>query len=648
MLNKLLISSFGKFNNTNIKLYNGFNIIIGDNEAGKSTIHRFIKSMFYGFAKPETSRIIIDQTEYMKYKPWFNDSYHGSMEIIYNNEKYLIYHNFYTNVFEVRNLSNSTEVDLASSDTRDIGNYFLNMNSIVFDRLLNIQLINLQNYNGNNELLKDYLLNNYYGNLKDLSISKTVSKLNNELDRIGTDRISNKEMGIINKKIDALNQKQSVLYSSIRALDDLRVKRINIINEKKKLDRIYFYSKKLYDYSISNSKTNEIKSKSKSHYISKPQDELDLDEYNYLLEIENYLLEAISYKKDILEVVKPSKNNSFHYLKTIFLVVINIVILFSKLSLFHKSLAFLLLNLTVIGLLFYNRKHEKTKSDESTMETENEIDALNTEIARLEKEKHDILHKRNVESIKDYFNHLNAKLSSEIDSNINMKSQEQIVELNFTPLVELDLFTKEKYDLVTQNLAENKQNLSKIEFEIENLENSLKSIRRYNEQLKELHIEKRNIEEEIIINKSILDAIRFASSEFSKKINSSISDEAGNILSFLTDNKYTKLIMDEDLLPLVYDNKLNNFVQIESLSTGTIQTVYLALSIALNISRNTDFKHPLILDEVTNHLDYDRREQVLKYLGLISENTQVIYFSNSNSDIDILKDLNYDYNIIRI
>ncbi|WP_425540185.1 ATP-binding protein [Microaceticoccus formicicus] len=648
MLNKLLISSFGKFNNTNIKLSDGLNIIIGDNEAGKSTIHRFIKSMFYGFAKPETSRIIIDQLEHIKYKPWFNDSYHGSMEVLYNNEKYLIYHNFNTNIFEIRNLSNGTEVDLASSDTRDIGNYFLNMNSIVFDRLLNIQLINLLNYNGNNELLKDYLLNNYYGNLSDLSISKTVNKLNTELEKIGTDRISNKEMGIINKKIDALNQKLSVLYGSIRTLDDLRTKRIGLINEKKELERIYFYSKKLYDYSIKNRKSNKIVNNQKSNYISKPQDELNLDEYNYLLEIENYLLEAISYKKDILEVVKPSKNNSFFYLKTIFLVVINIVILFSKLSLFHKSLAFLLLNLTFIGLLFYNSKYKTNKSDESTMETKNEIEALNTEISRLEKEKSDILRKRNVKSIKDYFNHLNTKLSSEIESNINMKSQEMIEELNFTPLVEWDVFTKEKYDLSTQSLAENKRNLSKIEFEIESLENSIKCIRSYNEQLKELHIEKNNMEEEVIINKTILDAIRFASSEFSKKINSNISNEAGNILSFLTDDKYTKLIIDENLLPLVYDNKLNNFVEIDSLSTGTIQTVYLALSIALNISRNTDSKHPLILDEVTNHLDNDRREQVLKYLSLISENTQVIYFSNSSSDIDILKDLNHDYNIIRI
>lgn len=649
ILNKLFISSFGKFNNTNIILENGLNIIVGDNEAGKSTIHRFIKSMFYGFAKPESTRIIVDQSEYLKYKPWFSDSYYGSMEILYNDEKYLIHHNFNTDLFEIRNLSDNKTIDDSTSDPRNIGDYFLKMNSIVFDKLLNIQLINLQSYDGNNEFLKEYLLNNYYGNLRGFEITKTVTKLNNELERIGTDRISNKEMGIINKKINALNDKLSEQYKSTRLLEDLKTKRIDLVNEKKRADRIHFYSKKLYDYMNDNSESLEYEEDNNRNY---PNDALNydisLDEYNYLLEIENYLLEAITYKKEILDSNKSKNNLNISFLLILFIaILINILLLLSKFAIITKVMTLLVVNLIGLALLTYAIKYKNNNND-ATNEIDSEISALNIEIERLEKEKNEILKKRNIESIKEYFNALNMLLSSEIDTRLNIHTSNSLKELNFTPLTDLDLFTKENLDLTEDNLSEIKHKLSKVEFEIDALENSLKNIRLYNEQLKELHIQKKSLENDINVNKIILDAIEFASSEFSKKINANISDEAGNILSFLTDNKYTKLIIDENLLPLIYDDKLNNFVKIESLSTGTIQIVYLALSIAFNMSRNTNYKYPLILDEVTNHLDLDRREQVLNYLGLISKDTQVIYFSNSLTDIDILMNLNVDYNIIRI
>lgn len=648
-LNKLFISSFGKFNNTNINLENRLNIIIGDNEAGKSTIHRFIKSMFYGFAKPETARTIIDQLEYMKYKPWFNDSYHGSMEILYNNDKYLIYHNFNTDIFEVRNLSSNEIIDFSSVDSREIGNYFLDMNSIVFDRLLNIQLINLQTYNGNNEFLKEYLLNNYYGNLRDLEINTTVTKLNSELDRIGTDRVSNKEMGIINRKINILNEKLSELYRDTRSLERLKTERIKILNYKKKSDRIYYYTKRLYDYNCDYQEEPKFHNNNETEDIdNRLQNEVSLDEYNYLLEIENYLVEAISYKKEILKFDSSNKYQNINlFLFLFFIAITNIIVLFSKLSGFNKII-FVLISLLVSIIIFYKVGFRKSDNGDKTIEINSEIDALNIEIERLEREKTDILNSRNIEDIKEYLQRLNTIINSEIDNKVILQNRNSLRALNFTPLVDMDLFNKDNLDLADENLLESKRKLSKIDFEIETLENSLKNIRQLNEQLKELHNEKNTLEKEIDINKTILDAIKYASAEFSKKINFNISSEAGKILSFLTDKKYTKLIIDDNLLPLIYDNKLNNFIQIESLSTGTIQTVYLALSIAFNMSRNSENNYPLILDEVTNHLDFERREQVLNYLSLISKDIQVIYFSNSSSDVDILKNLNADYNIIRI
>ena len=50
-IKKLYLTSFGKFYKKDIELSDGFNLIKGLNEAGKSTIHKFIEGMLFGFYK---------------------------------------------------------------------------------------------------------------------------------------------------------------------------------------------------------------------------------------------------------------------------------------------------------------------------------------------------------------------------------------------------------------------------------------------------------------------------------------------------------------------------------------------------------------------------------------------------------------------
>lgn len=50
-IKKLKINSFGKLENTEIEFSDNINIISGKNESGKSTLLKFIISMFYGISK---------------------------------------------------------------------------------------------------------------------------------------------------------------------------------------------------------------------------------------------------------------------------------------------------------------------------------------------------------------------------------------------------------------------------------------------------------------------------------------------------------------------------------------------------------------------------------------------------------------------
>ena len=70
----LHIRAFGKFQNLDISFEDGLNIVYGKNEAGKSTLHNFIRGMLFGIEKK--------QELYHKYEPWESKhSYEGWLRL---------------------------------------------------------------------------------------------------------------------------------------------------------------------------------------------------------------------------------------------------------------------------------------------------------------------------------------------------------------------------------------------------------------------------------------------------------------------------------------------------------------------------------------------------------------------------------------
>ena len=93
---KLNISNFGLLHNKRIELSEGLNLIYGENESGKSTIHSFIKGMLFGIDKSRGRPTFNDM--YDKYQPWKTPgSYDGSLEFEVDKKSYHIYRNFEKN-----------------------------------------------------------------------------------------------------------------------------------------------------------------------------------------------------------------------------------------------------------------------------------------------------------------------------------------------------------------------------------------------------------------------------------------------------------------------------------------------------------------------------------------------------------------------
>lgn len=94
MLIKCLeLLSFGKFKNKTVALSDGFNLIYGDNGAGKTTIMDFIRLMFYGRCGSDRSRDI-SKSPRKKYMPWDGSPMSGAVEFEYAGHTYLLSRTF--------------------------------------------------------------------------------------------------------------------------------------------------------------------------------------------------------------------------------------------------------------------------------------------------------------------------------------------------------------------------------------------------------------------------------------------------------------------------------------------------------------------------------------------------------------------------
>lgn len=74
-IQKLELKNFGKFQNQEITLGDGLNLLYGENESGKTTIHTFIKSMLFGMERARGRAAAGDL--FSRYEPWDNPGYYG-------------------------------------------------------------------------------------------------------------------------------------------------------------------------------------------------------------------------------------------------------------------------------------------------------------------------------------------------------------------------------------------------------------------------------------------------------------------------------------------------------------------------------------------------------------------------------------------
>jgi uncharacterized protein YhaN len=223
LIKKLYLKGFGKFHDEEVYLNDGINLIYGLNEAGKSTMHQFIEGMLFGFFKLNIKNKKYTDL-YDRYLPWnAMDGYEGRMIIEMEGNLYRIERNFLkrhdgVNVYNELTGEDITEKMSYNSVTKlpDLSS-FIGLTETAFRNTISIGQLKARTEKELASELKDYITNVSSTKDQDLSVENVVKHLDNQLEKIGTEKRSQSPLGKVVTKIESLKEelKDRVLVENI-------------------------------------------------------------------------------------------------------------------------------------------------------------------------------------------------------------------------------------------------------------------------------------------------------------------------------------------------------------------------------------------------------------------------------------------------
>lgn len=301
IIKELNLISFGKFESESFSLEDGLNIIYGENESGKTTLHNFIYGMFYGFLRPYVKRRLY-LPEYEKYRPWNRKEYAGILTFIKDDRVYRIERNF--DKGEVRVYDDITGDDITKYI--DMGErvkvhlpgiYFFDFNSIVYNNTISICQLGNRIHQDLSTEVKDRLANISTSFEEDISVKKAIADLEKELEDIGSVRAPTRPYGKTMIELDRLRERQRKAVEKqeeynryLKEFNDLKEE---IKREKSKVDELQkelrkaqiIEKKKIYDEAIK--LKEEIESIDNKIQSLKSYSNLSFNDYTRALKLEN-------------------------------------------------------------------------------------------------------------------------------------------------------------------------------------------------------------------------------------------------------------------------------------------------------------------------------------------------------------------------
>ena len=607
---EIKINSFGTLRNKEINLSDKINIIHGKNESGKSTLLAYIKTAFYGISRNKNGKEISD---YDKYKPWSGEEFSGKIKYTLDNgEQFEIFRDFNKKNPKIYNAKLEDVTNQFNIDKKEGSQFFFEQVGIdenIFTSTIMAEQLEVKLSEQRQNILIQKIANIAGTGNSNMSYNKAKDRLNKkQLDEVGTERTQGKPINILKNKIKNIEQilgKLNLYKENKSIIEQNKIKLKNKIQEQEQRKELI--------KQISELNGKIIIETEKANY-----------KRNIKEEKESRIQELINEKNKLIQENKNNKTNNklfiIIFLVLISLLIANIVIIKNK---FITYTTLILVGAEIV--IYYLAKAQKEKRKKEVLK--NNTDLINTKIELLEKEKEVI-----EEEIKTEENELKAE-KEHIKNKYN---------------IELYDIENSKNDLeqITNEINEGKIKLNTLEIEEKGISSQLEELitlqeehENLSEQLKE--IEQKNYE--INLAKEFLEK---AYEKMKTNITPKFTENLSQTIKNITNDKYSKVnINDENGLIIEMQN--GEYVSAEKLSIGTIDQLYLSLRMSM-VEEISKEKMPIILDEAFAYYDDERLENILKYLIERFNNHQLIIFTCTNREKEILNKLNYKFNNIEL
>ena len=668
-IDKIEINAYGKLENKEIKLKDGINLIIGKNESGKSTLLNYIISMFFGVSKLKENKEISD---YDKFKPWSGKEFSGTINYTLDNGKQIeVFRDFSGKGTKIYN-ENSEDISKDFEISKKEGNKFFTEQTGLTKDMYISSIISTQgdvrlDQESQNSIIQK-IANLASSGEDNVSYSKAAKKLKEKLnEEVGTNKTKNKPINLISQEQDEINEslKEIYPYEEKKYIIDEYIKSSE--NEVKKYEEQGLFLDNIKESVEAGnnlvSQKNIDEEKLKKQEIQKT----DLVYRNNKLEEENKEksdeIQELKNKQKGIELKEEAKNKALIYIMiatSIIIFIITTIIFFSVNINVVKIISGIFILVSVALGIFSIMKYIKNKKiEEENRKKEKELTRIANQINEITTGMNETLaYKGKIEGqielldgdIISLKNNLSTYDEQIVD---NKKQKDKIINLfegkidkdyidQMLKIKDVDIEIKNN----NENLLESKNQKNRLEIESEEIGRKVEEKIKLEERLKAIKEEKDLLlekEEEINLANKYLEE---AYNEMKTRITPKFTENLSYNISKISNNKYNKVqLNDEKGLMIKKDN--GDYIDLNSLSVGTVDELYLSLRLSM-LEEISKEKMPVMLDETFAYFDNERLENTIKYLANEVKNHQIIIFTCTDREKEILEKLNMKYNKVEL
>lgn len=634
-IDALYLNHFGCFHRTEMHPNPGINVIYGENETGKSTIHQFIQAMLFGVERLRGKGSKND--EYSRFQPWESGrNYEGMMEIEHEGEKYRLIRNFYKEdeFFRIEQLRTGREIHLPGNQ---IDGLIDGLNRGNFKNTLSIRQMESQVDARFGLSLQAYMANVQRTKSQDVNLEKTFEYLNKEK-KACVDRDAEKHLQDLQAQVKALKVTESERKRLLEDIEDQK-KQLAEVREKMEEERLAGRENRKKEQKErmeairlieeNNSIASQYRKKKAAYEKMKKQvsdDDFDIMKEGW--EVANEEYEELSDRYDQLM----GRNLAILFSVMIFGLIPVVVIFFLKNNVVIRAGVIILFAalLAAVAVLLQRGRRRMGKKVRASKE---KLDRIHDQ---MEQHMFGRGNKESLKQLKEEMQFLREKYEQiQIPLQPYLEKYGEDIALDMDDTFDEDAvtFLRQKEESLMKSLERllmQKETMEQKDVDRENLEAEIDEVSR--------DIDNGRQQSDVI--DECMQIIRELSGEIHSDFGPALNREVSGMIWELTGGKYGRVVVDHEL-NLRIDTGAG-FVDAEQLSTGTREQLYLALRLAMIKLLFPKKNMPVLFDDSFVFYDDKRLAQTLSWISNQGFE-QVFIFTCQHREMDALEKMGINY-----